>query len=177
MIGETSGLSHVSIPGLGIAKPAVFPQIPKRPLWKVPGAFFFEPTRIATAMEESAITHSVEVRVEAYFLEEQSDAEKGLFTFAYRVKLKNLGQDTVQLLRRHWVITDSTGHVRHVKGDGVVGEQPVLQPGQSYEYVSGSRLESPIGSMEGTYQMVNQKGESFEVKIPQFTLAVPSVLN
>ena len=128
-------------------------------------------------MEESAITHSVEVRVEAYFLEEQSDTNNGLFTFAYRVKLKNMGQDTVQLLRRHWVITDSNGQVRHVKGDGVVGEQPVLQPGQNYEYVSGSRLESPIGTMEGTYQMVNQKGETFDVKIPPFTLAVPSLLN
>ena len=128
-------------------------------------------------MEESAITHSVEVRVEAYFLEDQSDIDNQLYTFAYRVKLKSLGQDTVQLLRRHWIITDSTGQVRHVKGDGVVGEQPVLEPGQSYEYVSGSRLESPIGTMEGTYQMVNQKGDAFDVQIPAFTLAVPSMLN
>jgi ApaG protein len=126
---------------------------------------------------ETAVTRNVQVSVESFFLEEQSDPSAKRFTFAYRVRLKNLGGETVQLLTRHWIITDSTGKVTHVQGEGVVGDQPVLTAGQEYEYVSGSQLESPMGTMEGTYQMVTATGESFDARIPLFTLAVPGTLN
>ena len=126
---------------------------------------------------DTAVTREVEVSVESFFLESESDPEQNQFSFAYRVQLKNLGGETVQLLSRHWIITDSVGKVQHVKGPGVVGEQPVLKPGTSYEYTSGSRLESPMGTMEGTYQMVTDEGENFDIRIPMFTLAVPGTLN
>jgi ApaG protein len=126
---------------------------------------------------ETAITQDVQVSVESFFLAEHSDPEKNRYNFAYRVRLKNLGQRTVQLLSRHWVITDGTGKVNHVRGPGVVGEQPVLEPGQEYEYMSGSQLESPMGTMEGTYQMVDDRGEPFEIRIPVFSLAVPGKVN
>lgn len=126
---------------------------------------------------DTAVTREVEVSVESFFLESESDPEQNRYSFAYRVQLKNLGRETVQLLSRHWIITDSIGKVQHVKGPGVVGEQPVLKPGASYEYTSGSRLESPMGTMEGTYQMVTDEGENFDIRIPMFTLAVPGTLN
>ena len=126
---------------------------------------------------DTAITREVEVSVESFFLESESDPEQNRFSFAYRVQLKNLGEETVQLISRHWIITDSVGKIQHVKGPGVVGEQPVLKPGASYEYTSGSRLESPMGTMEGTYQMVTDEGENFDIRIPMFTLAVPGTLN
>ena len=126
---------------------------------------------------ETAVTREVEVSVESFFLESESDPEQNRFSFAYRVQLKNLGGETVQLISRHWIITDSVGKVQHVKGPGVVGEQPVLKPGASYQYTSGSRLESPMGTMEGTYQMVTDEGENFDIQIPMFTLAVPGTLN
>ena len=126
---------------------------------------------------DTAVTREVEVNVESFFLESESNPEQNQFSFAYRVQLKNLGRETVQLLSRHWIITDSVGKVQHVKGPGVVGEQPVLKPGTSYEYTSGSRLESPLGTMEGTYQMVTDDGENFDIRIPMFTLSVPGTLN
>ena len=126
---------------------------------------------------DTAVTREVEVSVESFFLESESNPEQNRYSFAYRVQLKNLGRETVQLLSRHWIITDSIGKVQHVKGPGVVGEQPVLKPGASYEYTSGSRLESPMGTMEGTYQMVTYEGENFDIRIPMFTLAVPGTLN
>ena len=126
---------------------------------------------------ETETTRDVQVSVESFYLEEQSNPAEGQYAFAYRVHLKNTGQERVQLISRHWIITDSTGSVRHVKGAGVVGDQPVLEPGQEYEYMSGSRLESPMGTMEGTYQMVTADGEMFDIRIPLFTLAVPGTLN
>ncbi len=126
---------------------------------------------------ESATTRNVRVSVESFFLADQSDPEQDVYSFAYRVQLENIGQETVQLLNRHWIITDSSGRVNHVRGSGVVGEQPVLAPGQAYEYTSGSRLESPVGTMEGTYEMVNAEGKRFDIRIPLFTLAVPGTLN
>ena len=126
---------------------------------------------------ESAVTRDVEVQVESFFLPDQSDPAKNTYSFAYRIRLKNLGEATVQLISRHWIITDSTGRVTHVKGDGVVGEQPILTPGQEYEYVSGSKLNSPLGTMEGTYQMVTTEGDAFDIRIPLFTLSVPGTLN
>lgn len=125
----------------------------------------------------TAVTSEVQVTVDAFFLEEESDPDSHRYAFAYRVRLKNLGKETVQLLTRHWIITDSNGRVREVKGDGVVGEQPVLAAGEAFEYVSGSHLQTPVGTMEGTYQMTNEAGEQFDVKIPLFTLEVPGTMN
>jgi ApaG protein len=126
---------------------------------------------------ERAVTHGVEVAAEGFFIPEQSDASSGRYTFAYRIQLRNLGECTVQLLSRHWIITDGDGTERHVRGMGVVGEQPALVPGGSYEYMSGSQITHPMGTMHGTYQMQTDAGEPIEVEIPCFTLAVPGVAN
>jgi ApaG protein len=126
---------------------------------------------------ESATTRGIEVSVEPFFLEDQSNTARNIYSFAYRVRLKNHSEHTVQLISRHWIITDSTGEVTHVEGDGVVGQQPVLEPGQDYEYTSGSRLESPMGTMHGTYQMRMESGEMFDAEIPVFTLTAMGLPN
>ena len=126
---------------------------------------------------ETAITEGVEVSVESFYLPDHSVPEEDRYVYAYRIRLQNRSPRTVQLLRRHWIITDSNGEVNEVKGEGVVGEQPVLEPGGEYEYTSGSHLKSPIGTMHGTYQMVTKSGELFDVTIPCFSLEVPGVLN
>ena len=127
-------------------------------------------------MEES-ITEGVRVNVEAIYMETHSYPEKNRYVFAYRIRLKNFSQRTVQLLRRHWIITDSNGETNEVHGEGVVGEQPLLEPDQEYEHTSGSHLKSPVGTMHGSYQMKTTDGEEFEVTIPCFTLAVPGSIN
>ena len=126
---------------------------------------------------ETAITEGVEVSVESFYLSDHSAPEDDRYVYAYRIRLQNRSPRTVQLLRRHWIITDGNGEVNEVKGEGVVGEQPVLEPGGEYEYTSGSHLKSPIGTMHGTYQMVTKSGELFDVAIPCFSLEVPGVLN
>ena len=126
---------------------------------------------------ETAITEGVEVSVESFYLPDHSVPEEDRYVYAYRIRLQNRSPRTVQLLRRHWIITDGNGEVNEVKGEGVVGEQPVLEPGGEYEYTSGSHLKSPIGTMHGTYQMVTKSGELFDVTIPCFSLEVPGVLN
>ena len=128
-------------------------------------------------MKESQTTENVEVEVESFFLEDHSDPEENHFVFAYKIRIKNHGSQTVQLLSRHWIITDSNGKTEEVKGEGVVGEQPVLDPGEEFEYTSGSHLKTEMGTMHGGYQMVNDQGESLEVEIPCFTLSVPGILN
>ena len=123
------------------------------------------------------VTEGIRVRVLPRYLPEHSDPEANRFVFGYRITIENEGDETVQLLTRHWIITDSTGKVTEVKGEGVVGKQPVLEPGESFEYMSGSRMESPMGTMHGTYQMVGHDGEPFDIEIPAFTLAVPGAIN
>ena len=118
-------------------------------------------------------TQSITVSVEAFYLDEQSEPEDAHFVWAYHVRIENNGQETVQLLTRHWRITDSMGNVQEVQGDGVVGEQPVLTPGQSFEYTSGTPLSTPSGIMDGTYQMETGTGNRFDVKIPAFSLDSP----
>ena len=125
---------------------------------------------------ESAHTHGIEVSVESFFLDEESNVEQEQYIFAYRVQLKNHSDRTVQLISRHWIITDSNGTVKHVKGDGVVGQQPVMAPGEEYQYTSGSQLNSPMGTMHGTYQMRDETGEMFDVEIPVFTLSANTKL-
>lgn len=110
-------------------------------------------------------------------LAEQSDEADNRYVFSYTITLTNNGEDTVQLLSRHWIITDSNNHVQEVRGQGVVGEQPVLRPGQSFAYTSGTVLATPVGTMTGSYQMVTEDGAKFDAPIPQFVLSVPRVLH
>ncbi len=124
-----------------------------------------------------AITRGVRVTAKPEFLPQQSDPRAGLWMFAYHIQIENSGPDSVQLLSRHWLITDATGRVEEVRGPGVVGEQPVLQPGQVYHYTSGCPLPTAVGTMHGTYQMVTARGERFDVTIAPFTLAEPYALN
>jgi ApaG protein len=126
------------------------------------------------AEEYRAVTRSVEVRVRSFFLEDQSDPEENRFVWAYKVTITNSGRETVQLLRRSWEITNSRGRVQRVHGPGVVGEQPVLEPGEAFEYTSGTPLDTASGFMVGTYHMVvPSSGEAFDVAIPAFSLDSP----
>ena len=127
-------------------------------------------------MEES-ITEGVHVKVESFYVDLNSKPEEDFYVFAYLVKLTNNSRRTVKLLRRHWIITDSNGEINDVKGEGVVGEQPILKPGDEYQYNSGSHLKSPMGTMQGSYIMTNTEGIEFEVKIPCFTLSIPGIIN
>lgn len=121
----------------------------------------------------SATTRSIKVTVEPLFLEDQSSPADRHFVWAYRVRIENGGDETVQLRRRHWRITDGMGRIQEVRGPGVVGEQPVLAPGQTFEYTSGTPLSTPSGIMVGTYQMETGSGEQFDVDIPAFSLDSP----
>lgn len=126
---------------------------------------------------DQEITHDIGVAVQSFYLDNESDPEKPLFLFAYRVRIENQGYETVQLLKRHWIITDGDGQIRNVEGEGVVGEQPVLKPGESFEYTSGCPLSTPVGTMRGSYQMQTANRALLQVEIPEFTLAVPSAIN
>ena len=125
----------------------------------------------------TATTNGVRVDVEALFLPEQSDVVRDRYVFAYRIVITNESEDTVQLMRRHWYIHESSGNVREVEGEGVVGEQPVLEPGASHEYTSGAVLETPAGKMHGTYLMHLESGDAFDVYIPEFQLRMPRTLH
>lgn len=125
-----------------------------------------------------AQTRGVKVTVAPSYLPQQSLPQMQRWLFAYEVTLQNLGSYAVQLLNRHWIITNGDGETDEVKGPGVVGQQPTLQPGQSFSYTSGCPLDTPVGSMHGTYEMlVVASGERFMAEIPAFTLAVPGALN
>ena len=122
----------------------------------------------------SATTRGIRVSVRSFYLADQSDPDERKFVWAYRIRIENTGQETVQLLRRTWEITDATGHTLRVEGPGVVGEQPVLDPGESFEYTSGTPLETASGFMVGRYHMVvTGTGENFDVAIPAFSLDSP----
>lgn len=122
----------------------------------------------------SATTRRIRVDVRAFYLADQSEPERSHFVWAYRVAIRNEGEQTVQLLKRSWHITDGRGRTQSVHGEGVVGEQPVLEPGQEFEYTSGTPLPTPSGFMRGAYHMVVPgSGESFEVAIPAFSLDSP----
>ena len=128
-------------------------------------------------MENKATTHGIEVSVESFYIPEQSIAERNQYVFAYRVQLTNHSEQTVQLLSRHWIITDGDGEISEVKGSGVIGEQPTLQHGEQYQYMSGSHMKTKVGTMAGTYQMKDPSGKQFDIEIPCFRLAVPNALN
>lgn len=117
------------------------------------------------------------IDVSTRYLDEQSEPGNDRFVFAYTIRIGNAGDESAQLVSRRWVITDANGKVERVEGDGVVGEQPWLQPGEGFEYTSGAMLETDLGTMEGSYMMVADDGTRFEVPIPAFTLTVPRTLH
>jgi len=120
---------------------------------------------------------SIEIKTACRFIPEQSDVEAERYVFAYHITIRNTGSVSAQLMSRHWIITDAEGAVQEVKGAGVVGQQPVLQPGQQFEYTSGCTIASPVGTMKGSYQMVTEDGTSFDAPIAEFTLAMPRTLH
>ena len=122
----------------------------------------------------SATTHGVTVRVSVTYLPEQSEPARGRWFWAYHIRLENDGERPVQLLTRHWIITDGRGARHSVEGEGVVGEQPLLEPGASFDYVSGCPLATPNGAMQGSYRMVGEDGRTFDVDIPRFPLHAPA---
>lgn len=124
-----------------------------------------------------ATTRAVRVLVRSAYVPDRSSPEDGFYFFAYRVRITNTGEVPVKLISRHWIITDGSGRVEEVKGPGVVGEQPLLTEGQSFEYTSACPLSTPVGSMHGTYQMLTAEGEMFDARIAPFTLAEPNALN
>ncbi|MBT5646251.1 Co2+/Mg2+ efflux protein ApaG [bacterium] len=121
----------------------------------------------------SAVTREIRVQVEPVYLDDQSEPDNAQYVWAYRVQIENEGTETVQLLTRYWHITDGMGRVQEVRGAGVVGEQPVLNPGESYEYTSGTPLPTPSGIMKGSYQMSTPSGDKFDIEVPAFSLDCP----
>ena len=121
----------------------------------------------------TCVTRDIEITVLPEFLPERSDADERHWFWAYTIEIANQGETTVQLIDRHWRITDATGHTEEVIGPGVVGEQPILNPGESFRYTSGCPLPTPSGIMAGTYRMVNDAGEVFDIEIPAFSLDSP----
>ena len=123
--------------------------------------------------------HSGEIRIEVQsaYLEDQSEPEEGRYLFSYTITIHNDGALPAKLLTRRWLITDANGKVQEVRGDGVVGEQPRISPGKMHRYSSGAVLETPVGTMEGSYGMISADGDPFEAPIPRFRLAVPGILN
>lgn len=128
---------------------------------------------LSVLFPHSAETRGIVVRVSVSFLPEQSEPANGRWFWAYHIRLENHVHQEVQLLTRRWVITDGRGARHSVEGEGVVGEQPVIGPSQSYDYVSGCPLDTPTGAMEGSYQMIGADGEIFDVRIPRFLLVGP----
>ena len=126
---------------------------------------------------EKIAPHGIDIRTQVNYLPEQSDEAGNRFVFSYTITITNIGLVPAKLLSRHWIITDANHHVQEVRGQGVVGEQPLLKPSQSFEYTSGTVLATQVGTMRGSYQMQAEDGTLFDVEIPQFVLSVPRVLH
>jgi len=122
-------------------------------------------------------THRMEVGVETSYIDDQSDPGADRYVFAYTITISNTGSAPAKLLNRHWLITDSNGKIQEVRGEGVVGEQPYLKPGEVFRYTSGTVLETPVGTMEGEYEMVDDDGHAFLAPVDRFSLSVPRVLH
>ncbi len=120
-----------------------------------------------------AVTRGVRIQVKSMYDADRSRPSQSQWFFLYTIRISNEGTDTVQLLTRHWIITDAAGHVEEVRGPGVVGEQPILAPGEAFEYTSGCPLGTPFGTMKGTYQMSTREGEKFDAQIAEFELSEP----
>ncbi|GAA3587666.1 MAG: Co2+/Mg2+ efflux protein ApaG [Gibbsiella quercinecans] len=117
------------------------------------------------------------VQVQSVYVESQSQPDEERYVFAYTITVRNLGRSTVQLLGRYWLITNANGRQTEVQGEGVVGEQPVIEPGGEFQYTSGAILETPLGTMEGHYEMIDHQGKSFRIAIPVFRLAIPTLIH
>ncbi|MCI0507562.1 MAG: Co2+/Mg2+ efflux protein ApaG [Gammaproteobacteria bacterium] len=126
---------------------------------------------------ETSDQYNIAVDVETSYLEEQSAPDMNRYVFAYTITIRNEGSLSAKLLTRHWIINDANGNTQEVHGEGVVGEQPYLKPGQSFQYTSGTVIETPVGSMEGSYQMLSEDGTPFDADIPAFTLSLPNKLH
>ncbi len=122
------------------------------------------------------VHHQIRIEVETAYLDEQSDPRERRYVFSYTITIRNEGTVPARLMTRHWVITDANGKVQEVRGDGVVGEQPHLKPGQGFRYSSGAVLETPVGAMQGSYQMVTDDGLKFDAPIAAFRLAMPGIV-
>lgn len=131
----------------------------------------------STDQDAPSSKYRIRVEATAFFLPDQSDEAQDRFVFAYKIRITNQGEVPAQLISRHWIITDSDSKVQEVRGLGVIGEQPRLMPGESFEYSSGASLATPVGTMRGTYQMLAEDGTQFEAEIPEFVLSVPRVLH
>ncbi len=123
------------------------------------------------------VNYDIRVSVSTQYIEAESNAEASRFVFAYTILIENKGDIPAKLLSRHWIITDANNRTQEVKGKGVIGEQPYLKPGQSFQYTSGTMLETPVGSMQGTYQMIADDDHHFDAIIEPFSLALPRMLN
>ena len=121
--------------------------------------------------------NKINVEILPAYLADQSDPSNDHYVFSYTVTIRNEGKNSARLLTRHWVITDGDGQVQEVRGEGVIGEQPHLSPGEDFKYTSGTFMNTPVGTMRGSYQMITDAGEIFEADIPNFTLAVPNTLH
>ena len=121
--------------------------------------------------------NKIKVDVQTRYIEDQSNPEQNYYVFAYTITIKNKGRQNAQLLTRHWVITDSNSKIQEVRGDGVVGEQPLLKPGEQFVYTSGTMLETAVGTMKGSYQMLADDGSHFDALIEEFVLSTPRVLH
>jgi ApaG protein len=125
----------------------------------------------------TSIRHRISIDVETTYLDDQSEPREQRYVFAYTITIRNEGEVPAKLLTRHWIITDANGRVQEMRGDGVVGEQPYLKPGQGFRYSSGAVLETPVGTMQGSYQMIADDGAQFDAPIPAFRLAMPGMLH
>ena len=132
----------------------------------------FDPLPMATGKK-----HEITVITRTAYIPEQSEPDGGRYVFAYTVTIKNTGSVSAQLISRHWIITDANNQVQEVRGLGVVGEQPLLKPDESFEYTSGTAIATPVGTMRGSYQMAAEDGMQFDAPIPEFTLSMPRVLH
>lgn len=121
--------------------------------------------------------YNIQVDVETQYIEEQSAPEHDRYVFAYTITIRNLGRVPARLLSRHWIITDANNKVQEVRGEGVVGETPHLKPGEQFRYTSGTMIETSVGSMRGSYQMIADDGVEFDAEIPAFTLSIPRTLH
>ena len=121
--------------------------------------------------------NKINIKILPTYIAEQSDPYNDHYVFSYTVTIRNEGKKPARLLTRHWIITDGDGQVQEVRGEGVIGKQPHLSPGEDFEYTSGTFMNTPVGTMRGSYQMITDSGETFEADIPNFTLAVPNTLH
>jgi ApaG protein len=123
------------------------------------------------------MSQNINVDVDTLYIESESSPVNSQYVFAYTITITNTGTEAAKLMTRHWIITDANGHIEEVRGDGVVGEQPHLKPGEGFQYTSGAVLKTPVGTMSGSYQMVADNGSNFEAEIPEFILSSPRTLH